>query len=296
MGTLDLLFNLLVVSLWLSWRGFGTFPAKHSAGTLAGNLRPVETKPPKRWVSLLAAIGIVLGRPIIYSQLGRELDWVALWSPGPVTLAFRSDLFYRILCYSVFSAIWTVILAYSWLLALAALGHSKKEQDPIARLLRLELSPLSRFPAGLGVLATVLAGSLLWLAAGPLSSRVAVGAPIRSPLQLAEQAVIVGFGVLPSLRLPLMALCAAKAVLRHAYFGPHPFWLFIEHAGDRLCRPFAALKTGRWDFSPLAALIVISLAARLLGFGFSDLKSGASSHMRWLEAGLLPWLFEKASF
>jgi hypothetical protein len=293
MGTLDLFLNLAIVSLWLSWRGFGAFPTRHAAGTLAGNLRLVEKKRPKKWVPLLGVVGLILGRPVLYTQLGRELDWVALWSPGPVTLAFRSDLLARMMFYSVVSAIWTVILAYSWLLLLASLGQAKSDQDPITRLLRHELAPVCRLPGGLALLAPILAGSCLWLFAGPMSVRAALGSPIRSPAHLIEQATLVGLGVIPSLRLPLMSLCVAKGVLRHVYFGTHPFWAFVEHASERACRPFVALRFGRWDFSPLAALIAVWLAARLLGFGFSDLKSGVSLHLRWLEVGLLPWLFER---
>ena len=293
MGILNLFLDLAAVSLWLSWRGFGSVPTRRPAGTLGANLRPVDVRVPRRFVQLAGFLGLVIGRAILYSQLGDGVSWVALWSPGAVTIAFRSDSFSRMLLYSGLSAVSAVILAYSWLIALSGLSNVKKDPDPISRALRDELKPLSGLPFGLWLVFPILAATLLWLVSAPLISKVAMGPPFRSFALLVEQSVVVGFGILPSLRIPLMAVVFFKGLAEFVYFGVHPFWAFVEQAGGRLCRPLAWFRIGRVDLAPIATLLIIWLVGRIMGFGFNDLKGGLSVHSRWLGVGVLPWLFER---
>ena len=292
MGILNLFLDLAAVSLWLSWRGFGTVPSRRPAGTLGANLRPVDVRVPRRYVQLAGFIGLIIGRAFLYSQLGDGVNWVALWSPGAVTIAFRSDAFSRMLLFSGLSAISAVIVAYSWLIVVSSLSPTKKDPDPISRALRAELKPLTGLPFGLGLIVPISAAAILWLVSAPLISRVALGPQFRSITLLVEQSVVVGFGILPSLRIPLLSIVFLKGLAEFVYFGVHPFWGFIEQAGGRLCRPFSWLRLGRVDLSPFAALLVIWVVGRVLGFGFNDLKGGISSHSRWLGIGVLPWLFE----
>src|SRR5438874_4262659 len=99
MSLIDLILNLAGLLLWLNWRAIDFGAISSPRVSIVSNLKKLN-RSPSRWIFFFILIAVLLIRAVIYWQLGSALNWVATIPLGPITLAFRSDYFWRIFAYS----------------------------------------------------------------------------------------------------------------------------------------------------------------------------------------------------
>src|SRR5688572_14130581 len=140
MDLLHFILDLAALLLWLSWRA-KPYDALATAGpaTLVGTLRRAESRQVRRWYFLVALLGLLLLRAVLYRTLGSALNWTAQLNLVATSLAFKSDFFDRMLLFSVMSFGVTLAIFFLWLLLLSMLGRSSNESVSIIRLARVHL-------------------------------------------------------------------------------------------------------------------------------------------------------------
>ncbi len=257
MAFIDLLLNVAAVLLWLSWRGVPAEPITRGALTLASNLRPAQRTRPQRWHHAIWLLGLLVFRALFYWHLGRQLGWVARWSPGAVTLAFRSDYFLRMLLFSLLGFGWSLFCVYGSMLLVAAVNRGPTQAEPFTRLIRDQLGILGRLPAWLQLVLPGLCLGVLWW---PISIWFAwMGLLPRQPGQgmPLNPCMAVGLGGWLPWRWTLSVVLVVGVLLQHVYLGRHPFFEFIQITHQRLMRPVSwlPLRFGSVDLRSLVVLV-----------------------------------------
>ena len=133
MALIDSLLNLVGLLLWLSATGFGAVAIQRQPLTLASNLRPVTKVVPRGWPYMAGLLVLLLVRGLFYWNVGRSLGWVAVWSPGPMSVMFRSDYLLRMVAYSFLSFGWILMMVYGSMALLAALHRDGEPGELIGR-------------------------------------------------------------------------------------------------------------------------------------------------------------------
>lgn len=291
MAVLDLLLSLAALMLWLSWRGIGAEQASGPAGTLLANLRPAHRSQAGRHGNLVGLVAILIGRAILYRQFGPSFDWHPSWSPGAVTVVFRSDHFLLMLGSSLLGFGWVLFGLVTFAFLVAAIHRAPQDKDAVTREVRRRLGWLASLPAVILLLLPMLMLGLLWLVLGWVAARLGLVPALHGSHHLFQQAVVVGFGAVLVWKWPLTIVLGLYFVNSYVFFGASPVWDFIQQTGARLCRPLAFLRFGRLNLSPLVLLVAIWGVAGALGSGLPWLKASMRGVPPWLESGALPMLY-----
>lgn len=267
MKWLDWMVDLAGLFLWLGWRGFGAVPVSaRPALTLASNLRPAGRRDShSRW-ALPGLLLLLFCRAWIHHEFPSRFAEAAVWSPGAVAVTFRSDLFGRMLVFSVLSWLLLTLQVYLAMAVFAGLRRKAAEADPITRSLRAELGWLARWPGFLGALPVLSVIGILWAAGAGSLAELGLIPPLRSEGHRYQQALVVALGLLPSLKWSLTAACLMRFLLDHVYLGSSAFWDFAQVVGGRLCSwlSWMPLRIGAIDFRPLFAAGAFWAAAYFL--------------------------------
>src|SRR5581483_6465243 len=262
MSLIDLILNLVGLLLWLAWRGAAVTPSPAPGATLAATIRPAG--PPKpRWLYLAWLAVLLAARSVLYWQIGPPVDWVPRMPLGPTTLSFSSNYPARILLFSLLSFAATLGVFYLWLLLLSWVAARASDADNGRRLLRAHLGPIDRWPNWIKpVLPLVIIGAA-WCALHPLLQQLGLAPRPESAWRLVGQGAIVGLAAYLTLKFLLLALFALQLINTYVYLGEFSFWKFINTATRELLRPiqWLPLRIGKIDFRPLAAIVLIFLAA-----------------------------------
>ena len=113
MGLIDFILNLAGVLLWLNWRSLRFDPLViTSPATLVGTLRRAEPQRSRGWQLLAGLTALILLRALLYRQIGPAADWTPKLNLYFVVLAFRSDLWLPVTCYSVLSFARVLLVYY----------------------------------------------------------------------------------------------------------------------------------------------------------------------------------------
>ena len=291
MSLVDLLLNLAGLLMWVSWRGISGLEAAGSAGTILGNLRPAERTREPRWGYLVALLGLLFFRAVIYRQVGPALPWHPNWSVAAVTLPFRSDSFLRMLSYSLLSFGWLLLNWYTWGVAVLVINRGGKERDGVTRAIRRQLGWVGSLPVGVLALVPILVAAAGWMAVGWFAAQYRMMPALRDGSHLVQQGVLMGLSHFCVLRWLLVGVLLLHLLNLYVYLGSHPFWDFIQQTGDRLSKPFSFARLGQLDLSPIPATLVLWCGMNLLGFGFPWLKSALPGMPDWMEFGILPTVF-----
>jgi uncharacterized protein YggT (Ycf19 family) len=259
MSAIDFILNIVGLLLWLNWRAVGNKPSVQPVLSLASTLKAAAPSG-GRWLYLGMLAGLLWVRAFIYWQLGPALKWVPCVALGPVTLAFRSDLFMRMLVFSALSFLAALAIFYLWLLALSCLDARLPDNDPHRRFIQLHLGWLDELPGWIKWLLPIPVCIVFWLAAHPLLAALQM-ATRMSVWNLALQGMILGLAALVTLKYLFMAILGLHLLNSYVYLGGHPFWTYIDRTAGHLLSPIRRLPwiVGKIDLAPMAGLAVLTL-------------------------------------
>lgn len=266
MGYVDFILNLAGLLLWLKWRSLPFDPIhKRTPATLIGTLRRAAPSRFRRW-HLLAGIGLLLGlRALLYWQIGPAMHWIGKLDLGVITLSFRSDLFGRILLFSVFSFGLTFGIFYLWLLLLSFLARPTTDAGPFHRLVQMPLGNVDGWPGWAKIISPFAATALLWWLASWLFVWLEVLPRPVSAAHRVEESLVIGLGSYLAWKFVAAALLVLHLLNTYIYFGRHPFWSYVNATAQTLLAPLRKipLRAGRADFAPVVGIAAIFFAAEL---------------------------------
>jgi uncharacterized protein YggT (Ycf19 family) len=260
MPAIDFLLNLSGLILWLSWRSIRFDPLlKSTPVTLVGTLRRAEPRRVRGGPLALVLLTLIVLRAVLYWLIGAPAEWTPKLNLELVVLAFRGDIFSSVLVYSLLSFIRTLVVFYFWLLIVAMINRGAKETGSIQKLIRQHLGKLANWPWPIQLTVPFLIVIILWMALHPVLTRIGVVLPVYSVTHLAEQGLLVGLGLLLSLKYVLTAFLLLHLVASYVYLGTSPFWDFIASTSTNITAPLRALplRLARLDLAPAVGVILI---------------------------------------
>lgn len=270
MALINLLLNLVGMLLWVSWRYLPFDPIQRAKpATLTGTLRRAEPLKFRRWHFLVALAALLLLRSAFYWWVGGTMQWTLNVNLGVVNIAFRCDAFDRMLVFSLVSFADALFQFYLVLALLWLCGPRHLDSDPCQRFVRIQLSPLHRWPTAVVLLLPLAVAALGWIALHPLLTRMGLIPNAPSWERVFQQALVLGVSVYAIWKHAIGAVLALRFLNTYVYLGPHPLWNFIELTGKTLLRPLATLQLQfrRMDFAPLVAIALTYLIATFLEEG-----------------------------
>src|SRR5450432_3249504 len=195
MGYVDFILNLAGLLLWIKWRSLPFDPIhKRTPATLVGTLRRAAPTYFRRW-HLLAGIGLLLVlRAMIYRQIGPAVHWTGRLDLGVITLSFRSDLFGRILLFSVSSFGLALGIFYLWLLLLSLLNKKNAADEPVHRLVRMPLGGVDGWPRWAKIISPFVVTALIWWIASWLFAWLEIIPKPVSAMHRIEESLVIGLG------------------------------------------------------------------------------------------------------
>src|SRR6266516_4720068 len=195
MSLIDFILNLACVLLWLTARSIRYDPlVKTSAASLAGTLRRAEPSRLRGWhfVFLLAVVLFV--RAFLYTQIGPAVNWTPNLRLGAIAIPFRSDIFERMLLFSVLSFGITLGVFYLWCLLLSLVNGWAADTDSLQRLVDIHLGRFGRWPWPIRLIAPLILAVLLWLGLALLLARWSLIPAAASNIHRLEQGIVLGLG------------------------------------------------------------------------------------------------------
>jgi uncharacterized protein YggT (Ycf19 family) len=206
---------------------------------------------------------LLVFRALVYHQIGMEVDWAPSLHFGGLPVMFRSDVFERILLFSVLSFLLTLVVFYTCLLLLSALNRRPPTPDPLGRLVSLALGPIAHIPAGVQLMLPLLGGTLGWIPLTLWLTRIELlpGSPLW-PNHVLE-GLLVGAGFCLVWKYVVAVILALHLIHRYVHLGRQPVWDYADRLARTILRPLARirLRLGKVDFIPLVAMAATFLLA-----------------------------------
>ena len=264
MGVIDLILNLVGLLLWLSWRWLGVDPLqRRTPATLVGTLRRAEPSSFKRWHLLAVLPLLVLGRAWLYCRIGPAVSWNPSLPLGPIAITFRSDLWSRMLLFSVLGLMMTLAIFYFCLLLLSLANSQEADAGPLQRFTRAHLGVIDRWPWWVKLGLPLAVTALFWLGLQPLLTQLGIIPRTLSFWHRLEQAVVMGLASYLAWKWMLIGFLLLSLLSSYVYLGNHWFWNYAALTGKNLLRPLGwlPLRLGKVDFAPVLAMALVVLGA-----------------------------------
>jgi uncharacterized protein YggT (Ycf19 family) len=267
MGLINFILNLAALLLWLGWRGIRPDPLlKPSPASLAGTLRRTSPTALARWKYLGGLAALLLGRPVIYWEIGPTVDWTPRLQLGAIAPPFCSEVPARMVLFSLFSFAATLVVFYLSLLLLSAINRRVTDAEPLQKFVRGQLGRIEQLPLPGKLLLPAVAATLLWALFSPLLSRWSVTPPSPSFDVVLWQGLLIGLGVCLVWKHVIAGLLLLHFLNNYIYFGSHPFWNYVNLTSRQLLSPlrWLPLQLGRMDFAPVVGMVVVFLLAEFI--------------------------------
>jgi uncharacterized protein YggT (Ycf19 family) len=275
MGLIDFILDIAALLLWLSWRGVTIDPlTKATPATLAGTLRRAEPSRVRHWHFLVALLGLIVLRALLYRSLGPALHWTGQLDLVATRLSFPSDFFQWMLLFSALGFALTLFVFHVLLLLVSILSANGAGDLTLPRLARAHLGVVDSWPKAFQLVLPFLIGTLLyWSATWPLAAWGLVPRPVSETTRLAQSA-LVGLGSYITWKYLLVLLLALQLLNNHIYFGAHPMWNFVTFTARRVLAPLRVLplRLGKIDFAPLVGIALVLLVSQIAEHGLSLFK------------------------
>jgi uncharacterized protein YggT (Ycf19 family) len=266
MGLIDFILNIAALLLWLGWRASRQdLVAVATPSTLAGTLRRADSPKLRRWQFPLILAGLLLARAVFYSQIGPAVDWSAGLDLSVISVSFRSDVFSRMLLFSILG--FGSMLAAFWLsvLFVSLLNRPDAEFDSLRRFVRLHIGFVDNWPGWMKLILPWLAISTIWwLLSWLLVYQGLLPRPVSGVHRL-QQGFAIGLGSYLVWKYVIVGVLVLHIINSYVYLGSHPFWAQVSAVARRILRPlgFVPLTLGRVDFAPLVGIATVFFLARL---------------------------------
>ena len=267
MAIIDFILNVAGLLVWLNWRSGGTDPFTSGLpSTLSGTVRRAQPTKVKRWHQLSALAALLLLRALFYWQVGPAANWTPRLGLFFVVLSFHGAFFLPTLIFSLLSFLRAFLILYFWLLTLAAINRRASAADPFQKMISLQLGSLARWPWLAQLTFPIFCGALLWASLHPLLISIGVASPAQSYWHLVGQSLLVGVGVIFSLKLILPAFLLVHLFASYIYLGKSPVLEFAELTARNILRPLnrLPLRLGKVDFTPVLVMVLILLVLDIL--------------------------------
>ena len=145
-------------------------------------------------------------------------------------------------------------------LVLVVLNGRATEPDPILRLIRLHLGRSAGWPWPLQVLGPILLAAVIWLASYPLLTYAGV-LNASSTTHVIEQGLMVGSGLVFTLKFLLPPVLVLYLLASYVYLGNSPVWDFVSATARSALAPLSPLplRIAKLDLAPIAGLLLVLL-------------------------------------
>jgi uncharacterized protein YggT (Ycf19 family) len=262
----DFILNLAGLLLWIKWRSLPFDPIhKRTPATLVGTLRRAAPTYFRRWHLLAGIVALLVLRALFYWQIGSAAHWTGRLDLGVITLSFRSDLFGRMLLFSISSFALTLGFFYSWLLLLSLLNGKSANPEPVHRLVRMQLGVVDSWPRWAKIFLPFVVTVLIWWLASWVFGWLAI---IPKPVSVAhhiQEPLLIGCSSYLAWKFIAATLLVLHLLNTYIYFGKHPFWNYVNATAQNLIAPLRKipLRAGRVDFAPIVTIAIIFFTAEL---------------------------------
>jgi uncharacterized protein YggT (Ycf19 family) len=264
LGWVHVLLNLVGLMLWLKWREEMLQSARRVVGVaLVSTLRRAEEAPSRRWLYLGWLAGLVFLRAVGYQVMGTGVRWTPVIDLVAIVIPFRSDLFWRMLSFSVTSQVVFVMEFYFWLLLLSAVNRRVADTEPLQNQIRAHLGFMDRWPGFVKLLLPFLLTGTAWVCVSPLLVKLGFQLPPKSFEHTLEQALLIGLASFLVWKYLVAGLLLVHLITSYVFLGHSPLWTFVSTTGRNLLKPldWLPLRLGKLDFSPVVgAALVLGLA------------------------------------
>jgi uncharacterized protein YggT (Ycf19 family) len=268
MTLINSILNLAALLLWLGWRDARSEKLTvTNARSLIRTLRRAGSSELMRWKYFGGLVTLLLGRAVFFNWIGPAVNWTPKLDLVVISLPFRSELFSRMVLFSLMS--FGVTLAFFYLAAmLFSLLHRRgHDTDPLQKFVRVHLGRVDRWPRAGKFLVPFASAVLLWLVFAPLLAHWEIIPPAVSFGARLKQGIILG-----TAELCLVWKHAIAAVLlldflnNYVYFGNHSVWNFVGASARTLLAPLRRLplRLGRMDFAAVLGILIVLLAGEFL--------------------------------
>jgi hypothetical protein len=276
MAIVDFILNGICLLLWLNWQSRRLSPFGRTSGiALVSTLKRAEPARGGHWYSLAALPVLLLARAMAYVQFSSAFPWTPRLSLGAIVLHFRSDMFSRMLLFSVLGFLLFLLTFYCSLFLIAAANRKVPVNDLWQSAVRAHLGLVARWPAWVLLLLPFVITFVLWLAVGPLLARLGIlVSPATARLTLAE-AVVIAAGAWMLFQYVLIVVLALHALVTYVYLGNAAFWNFITLTAQNFLRPLQWLPTriGRIDLLPFLVIAAVILVGRMVPLWLAEIYS-----------------------
>jgi len=276
MGLIDFILNLAGLLLWLNWRAQPKDASRLAPpATLVGTLRRADKPKLRGWQFPAILTTLLIGRALIYWQIGPAVNWTGTLELGVISVSFRSDYLWRMLLYSGLSFGVTFAVFLFWLILLSLLQPRTADALPFHSFIRANLGSLDSWPRGVKLLLPFLITAVAWwMLSWVLSYFGIVPKPVSAAHRF-EQACVIGLGSYLGWKYLIATLLGLYLLNSYIYFGRHPFWSYVTAVAQQLLRPLRVLplRYSRLDFAPLVAMVLVLLLAQAIERGV-NLSSG----------------------
>ncbi len=263
LSLIDFILNIASLLLFLNWRSVRVGAMPRAGVSIVSTLKRAGP-PASRWFSLAGLAALLFVRAWFYYMIAPAFHWDPKIPLGPTTLVFRSDFLGRMMIFSLFGFIVTLLVFYFWLLVISCINRQIPDTDPQQKLVRLHLSQLEHLPWFLKLFLPWVVVAALWLLSNPLLFQLGMTPKIATS-HLFAQSLLVGLAIFLSLKYLFIGFLLLYLLNSYVYLGEFPFWNFVNLTGRSLLRPFKALplRVAKIDLTPIVSIAVIILLAEL---------------------------------
>jgi len=267
MTAIHLILNMVGLLLWLKWLSVripSSTPASRPIGFPGASRKNPDLEQRLLWLGALALL--VPLRGLVYWQIGPALHWTPHLSLGAILLTFRSDHLSRMMLFSAVGLFLTLAEFHLCLLLFSITIPRTATETPLLRTVRGCLGWVDGWPAWLKLPLPLLVAGALWFAAAPLLVKISLLLPPDSQTTTALQGLVLGASAYLAWAYTILFILLLFLIHTYVYLGVHPFWEFVQIAGDRFLKPLRAahLRWRKVDFTPVIGIVLMWCLVRYL--------------------------------